>query len=163
MVFARALASSTASQSSPGLPQVPTQRVGPGGSTGTSHGRRRQRDDRAHPRALGKADDQGSGDMPCTLTLISESPVGRTIASYERELIQYRSMEKRLRDALAESEALLRQKDELIHQQELLKKESDHRLLNDLQMTISLLSLQSRDRRMQKRPRNWPLRPTAFR
>ena len=82
--------------------------------------------------------------MPCTLTVISESPVRRIIASCERELIQYRSMEIRLRDALAESEALLRQKDELIHRQELMKKESDHRLLNDLQMTISLLSLQSR-------------------
>jgi two-component sensor histidine kinase len=42
-----------------------------------------------------------------------------------------------------ESEALLLQKDELIHRQQLLKPESDHRLLNDLQMTISLLSLQS--------------------
>jgi two-component sensor histidine kinase len=53
-------------------------------------------------------------------------------------------MEIRLRDALAQSAAQVRQQDELIHQQELLKKESDHRLLNDLQMTISLLSLQSR-------------------
>jgi two-component sensor histidine kinase len=53
-------------------------------------------------------------------------------------------METQLRSALAQSEALLRQKDELIQRQELLKKESDHRLMNDLQMTISLLSLQSR-------------------
>jgi len=50
----------------------------------------------------------------------------------------------RLRDALAEAQARLYQQDELIQRQELLKKESDHRLLNDLQMTISLLSLQSR-------------------
>ena len=49
-----------------------------------------------------------------------------------------------LRLALADSEARLRQKDELIQRQELLKRESDHRLMNDLQMTISLLSLQSR-------------------
>src|SRR5450755_4897446 len=90
------------------------------------------------------ADDQGSRQLPCTLTVFSESPARRTIESCERELIQYRSMEIRLRDALAESEARLRQKDELIHRQELLKKESDHRLLNDLQMTISLLWLQSR-------------------
>lgn len=53
-------------------------------------------------------------------------------------------MEIRLRDALAESEARLRQQDELIQKQELLSRESDHRLMNDLQMTISLLSLQSR-------------------
>jgi len=53
-------------------------------------------------------------------------------------------VETRLRSALAQSEALLRQKDEVIQRQELLKRESDHRLMNDLQMTISLLSLQSR-------------------
>lgn len=52
--------------------------------------------------------------------------------------------ETQLRGALAQSEALLRQKDALIQRQALLSKESDHRLMNDLQMTISLLSLQSR-------------------
>jgi two-component system, sensor histidine kinase PdtaS len=50
----------------------------------------------------------------------------------------------RLRDALAESEERLREKEELIQRQELLKKGSDHRLLNDLQMTISPFLLQSR-------------------
>ena len=55
-----------------------------------------------------------------------------------------RHIEIQLRNALAQSEALLRQKDELIQRQELSKSESDHRLMNDLQMTISLLSLQSR-------------------
>ena len=53
-------------------------------------------------------------------------------------------VEAQLRSALAQSEALLRQKDEVIQRQELLKRESDHRFLNDLQMIISLLSLQSR-------------------
>jgi two-component system, sensor histidine kinase PdtaS len=53
-------------------------------------------------------------------------------------------MEIRLRDALAESEERLREKEELIQRQELLKKGSDHRLLNDLQMTISPFLLQSR-------------------
>jgi len=86
--------------------------------------------------------DESSKPLPYTLTFLNSGR--RTIESYERELIQYRAMEIRLRDALAESEARLRQQDELIHRQELLKKESDHRLLNDLQMTISLLSLQSR-------------------
>ncbi len=61
------------------------------------------------------------------------------------ELTDYRLMEVQLRKALAKSEALLLQKEKLIHRQELLKAESDHRLLNDLQMTISLLSLQSRN------------------
>lgn len=60
------------------------------------------------------------------------------------EPTDYRLIEVQLRNALAQSETLLRQKDELIQRLELLKRESDHRLLNDLQMTISLLSLQSR-------------------
>jgi two-component system, sensor histidine kinase PdtaS len=85
---------------------------------------------------------EGSGELPCTL--ISLNSPRRTIENYERELVQYRSMEIRLRDALAGSEARLRQQDELIQKQELLSRESDHRLMNDLQMTISLLWLQSR-------------------
>jgi two-component sensor histidine kinase len=49
-----------------------------------------------------------------------------------------------LRDALAREETLLHQKEELIQQLELLTKEADHRLLNNLQMIVSLLSLQIR-------------------
>jgi two-component system, sensor histidine kinase PdtaS len=55
------------------------------------------------------------------------------------ELTDYRLIAVRLRKALAKSEALLLQKSELIHRLELLTAESDHRLLNNLQMTISLL------------------------
>lgn len=86
---------------------------------------------------------EGGEPSPSTLTF-SNSARRTTIESYERELIQYRAMEIRLREALAESEARVRQQDELIQRQDLLSKESDHRLMNDLQMTISLLSLQSR-------------------
>ena len=84
----------------------------------------------------------GGGRRPRVLTFWNSAR--RSVESYERELIQHRSMEIRLRDALAESEARLREQGELIQKQELLSRESDHRLLNDLQMTISLLSLQSR-------------------
>ena len=49
-----------------------------------------------------------------------------------------------LRDALAREEILLREKDALILEQQTLRRESDHRLLNGLQMVVSLLSLQSR-------------------
>lgn len=49
-----------------------------------------------------------------------------------------------LRQALAREEVLLRQKDELIQQLELLGRESDHRLLNSIQMVVSLLSMQGR-------------------
>src|SRR5450755_2481695 len=75
---------------------------------------------------------------------IFESPERRTVASYERELTRHRLTESLLRAALAREEVLLGQKDELIRQQDVLSKESDHRLLNGLQMIVSLLSLQSR-------------------
>ena len=73
-----------------------------------------------------------------------ESQERRTVASYERELTRHRRMEAGLRETLAREEALLRQKDELIEQRQVLSEESDHRLLNGLQMIMSLLSLQSR-------------------
>ena len=95
------------------------------------------------PHLSGSVDKGGRERLPSVLKTFSNS-VRRTIESYERELIQHRSMEIRLSDALAESEARLRQRDASIQQQELLSRESDHRLMNDLQMTISLLSLQSR-------------------
>jgi two-component sensor histidine kinase len=83
-----------------------------------------------------------SADSPSNI--IFQSGEGRTVASYQRELIRHRRTEIGLREALAQEEVLLHQKDELIQQQEILSKESDHRLLNDLQMIVSLLSLQSR-------------------
>jgi two-component sensor histidine kinase len=49
-----------------------------------------------------------------------------------------------LRASLAREELLLRQKDALILEQQILRKESDHRLLNGLQIVVSLLSLQSK-------------------
>ena len=68
----------------------------------------------------------------------------RTVASYKRELIRHRRTETGLRQALARDEALLSKKDDLIQRQAVLSQESDHRLLNGLQMIVSLLSLQSR-------------------
>jgi two-component sensor histidine kinase len=71
-------------------------------------------------------------------------PEHRTAASYERELEKYRRTELQLRAIITLDESLLRQKDETIQNQALLSSESDHRLLNDLQMIVGLLSLQSR-------------------
>ncbi len=76
--------------------------------------------------------------------VVFKGPECRTVASCKRKLAAYRLTEIRLREALARNEILLRQKDELIQNQALLSKESDHRLLNDLQVIVSLLSLQSR-------------------
>jgi two-component sensor histidine kinase len=83
----------------------------------------------------------GSGAPPI---ITFEDSERRTVTSYKRRLTAHRRTEIRLRDALARDDALLRQKDELIQNQALLSKESDHRLLNDLQVIVSLLSLQSR-------------------
>ncbi len=49
-----------------------------------------------------------------------------------------------LRAALARETTLLHEKEVLLQEQEVLRAESDHRLLNGLQMVVSLLSLQSR-------------------
>ena len=68
----------------------------------------------------------------------------RTVASYEHELTERRDTESRLRGALAREESLLRQKDELLNHRAILSREADHRLMNGLQMVVSLLSLQSR-------------------
>ena len=73
-----------------------------------------------------------------------QKPERRTVASYERELTRRRRTEIGPREALAREDALLREKDELIRQQTVLGEESDHRLLNGLQMIASLLSLQAR-------------------
>jgi len=67
----------------------------------------------------------------------------RTAASYERELERYRRAELQLREIIALDERVLRQKEETIQNQALLSSESDHRVLNDLQIIVSLLSLQS--------------------
>src|SRR5271154_670313 len=76
--------------------------------------------------------------------IVFESRERRTVASYKRELVRHRRTESGLREALAREEALLGQKDALIQQQAVLRQEADHRLLNGLQMVVSLLSLQGR-------------------
>ena len=73
-----------------------------------------------------------------------QSPEQRTAASYERELAAHKVTESELRKALAGNEILLRQKDAAIRRQEMLTEECHHRLLNNLQMIVALLLLQSR-------------------
>jgi two-component sensor histidine kinase len=59
-------------------------------------------------------------------------------------LARHRRTEVQLREIIAGHESLLRKKDETIQDLALLSSESDHRFLNDLQMIVSLLLLQSR-------------------
>jgi two-component system, sensor histidine kinase PdtaS len=66
------------------------------------------------------------------------------ISSYSKELEKIRRTEARLRQAIVREKSLLRQKDHLIQQNKILREESDHRLMNGLQLVASLLSMQSR-------------------
>ena len=75
--------------------------------------------------------------------IICESAERRMVASYKRRLTAYRQTEIRLREALGRSKILLRQTDELIQNQAVLSKESDRRLLNDLQVIVNLLPLKN--------------------
>jgi two-component sensor histidine kinase len=72
-----------------------------------------------------------------------ESPELRTVQSYQRELAEHRATEIELRRAAVRDQALLRQKDDQIRHQEMLTEECHHRLLNNLQMIVALLSMQS--------------------
>jgi two-component system, sensor histidine kinase PdtaS len=61
---------------------------------------------------------------------------------YEQELQLRRSTETKLRETLFRESELLRQREELIRQTDILGKESEHRLLNGLQLIASLLAMQ---------------------
>lgn len=80
---------------------------------------------------------------PPIAALITDLPT-RTPASYQRELNAHVDAENRMREALAEMRERLQQKDDALQFLEISNKESDHRLLNGLQLVVSLLSLQSR-------------------
>lgn len=84
-----------------------------------------------------------------TLTLFQQPDdcplaVCSAIVMYEQELERHRATEAKLRDSILRESDLLRQKDELIQQKDILGKESEHRLLNGLQLITSLLAVQSR-------------------
>lgn len=74
----------------------------------------------------------------------SDNAVLHTAAEWERERKEHRPTETRLREELASLRALLRQKDDLIEQQNLASKEAEHRMLNDLQIVASVLAAQGR-------------------
>jgi len=56
----------------------------------------------------------------------------------------HRTMEARLRSALARAKSLIHEKDAVIHNLTVARQEADHRLLNNLQMVVGLLGSQSR-------------------
>ena len=76
--------------------------------------------------------------------LCSICPQGRIVAENLRELIEHQSAEIELRAEHVRDAKRLREMDLEIRRQTLFGRESDHRLMNDLQLVVSLLSLQSR-------------------
>ena len=68
----------------------------------------------------------------------------RTATSLECEQNHLGCPIEALRLSLAREASLLREKDAMLQEHEILRNESDHRLLNGLQMVASLLSLQGR-------------------
>lgn len=60
------------------------------------------------------------------------------------EAVGYRLLEARHKSTELQLRADIAREHALAHQQEILRRESDHRLMNSLQMVVSLLSLQSR-------------------
>lgn len=66
------------------------------------------------------------------------------ISMYEAELKKHKATEAKLRRSVIRERALLRRQENLILQKDILSKESEHRLLNGLQLITSLLTIQSR-------------------
>lgn len=88
------------------------------------------------------------GNLPLkariSMMLGTERMERRTLDSYELRLAEHRAREIELRRTIARDAALLVQKDGQIRRQEMLTEECHHRLLNNLQMIVGLLSLQAR-------------------
>jgi len=70
-------------------------------------------------------------------------PRWRAIGRNAREQKQRDALTSELHAALAREEALLRDKSDLLQRQGMLAEEFEHRLVNSLQLIVSLLSLQS--------------------
>ena len=66
------------------------------------------------------------------------------ISLYELELKKHRITEAKLRKSVIREKTLLAEMEALVRQKDILSKESEHRLLNGLQLITSLLTMQSR-------------------
>jgi two-component system, sensor histidine kinase PdtaS len=71
-------------------------------------------------------------------------PRWRVLDRSPREQRQRSALANELHAALAREEVLLRDKQELLQRQDMMAQEFEHRLVNSLQLIVSLLSLQSR-------------------
>jgi two-component sensor histidine kinase len=82
-------------------------------------------------------------DTPMPLIAFRPDP-NRRVTRFECDQSHYGCPVEALQEALLRESRLLQEKEALLAQQEILRSESDHRLLNGLQMVVSLLSLQGR-------------------
>ena len=81
--------------------------------------------------------------MSLTDTMV-QAPARRSLGGGTRERQQIEALTADLQAALAREQMLLIDKQELSQRQVLLAQEFEHRLVNGLQMVVSLLSMQSR-------------------
>jgi two-component system, sensor histidine kinase PdtaS len=75
---------------------------------------------------------------------VFKAPRGGWLRLIEHERKQKDAMAAELQAARAREEALIREKFDLLARREIVAEEFEHRLLNSLQIVVSLLSLQSR-------------------
>ncbi len=75
---------------------------------------------------------------------VFQFPWKRAVRHDAHEQTQYDALIAELLAARAREEALLREKSDLLQRQDMLAQEFEHRLVNSLQIIVSLLSLQSR-------------------
>ena len=94
--------------------------------------------DRAHRRAVSLPTSEFQQPHNCPLESCAALHDGTV------ELERLKQAETSLSASLARERLLVEQKDELIRHKDLLSRESDHRLMNGLQMVTSLLTMQSR-------------------
>ena len=78
----------------------------------------------------------------------------RAVVRNTQEQEQHHALTVELQAALAREQVLLQEKDDLSERQVMLAQEFEHRLINGLQLIVSLLSLQSRTATTPKPPSN---------
>ena len=75
---------------------------------------------------------------------VFQFPWGSAVGRDTRDQTQHDALTAELQAARARETTLLREKSDLLQRQDMLTQEFEHRLVNGLQIIVSLLSLQSR-------------------
>ena len=86
----------------------------------------------------------GAGTVPNCSQMVFQLPWGSAVGRATRKQNQRDALTSELQAARARETAWLREKSDLLQRQDMLTQEFEHRLVNGLQIIVSLLSLQSR-------------------